>query len=776
MCLSMTRRGQRTSFALFGILAVFGWPIITIFKALWFSVVRRKQGNDRAPARGAGARVKGPSAGALGPFSYDWYESSRQQELGRLWAAWKQAQSLWWSQWQIRPSGVGAYLTLMCLVTASLWVYQFVFVDLPSPYSLRERHPIVSTKIYDRNGVLLYTLYKDENRTLVGLQEMSPHVIHATLAIEDANFYHHYGLSLKGLARAVWHNARNETTQGGSTITQQLVKNTLLTPERTLQRKVREAVLSVAVDAIYTKDEILEAYLNEVNYGGSVYGIEEASQWYFGKPAKELTLAESAFLAGLPAQPSNLMPMAGSSEPAIDRQKEVLWRMEQEGYITAQERDEAQSQPLALRSGSHDIVAPHFVMYVRSLLAEEYGDDMVTQGGLEVYTTLDVTVQATAEAAIAKELKRLEKLRVQNGAAMVTNPKSGEILAMVGSKDYFDRAHDGQVNVTLRPRQPGSSIKPVTYATAFERGFTPQSIIQDTPVTFTTAGSPPYSPKNYDGGFRGPVTLREALGSSYNVPAVRLLVEVGLQNVVQQGKAMGITTWDDPSRFGLSLTLGAGEVTMRDMAQVYGTFANGGVTVPLSPFREVRRYDGEVLYRNPCVDAVEPCNGKRVLRPLTAYHITSILTDNQARSPAFGPRSVLYIPNQEVAVKTGTTNSLRDNWTAGYTTDRVVMTWVGNNDNTPMSAVASGVTGASPIWRGIMNEMVASGEHHFAMPAGLEKVKICQSTGTLSCAECPRVTEEVFPEGMAPTRHCTAAMFANMPSPAPDQRTARLPL
>lgn len=735
---------------------------------------------ETTPSRSRSERAEARVESATDPWFYSWDEYG---DLGSRLAfsiafeiAW------WWKQFRRSLSKrkaelswirvphvhVPSFITVgLCLVIVlspfAFGSYEIVFKNLPSPELLREREPHLSTKIYDRNGNLLYLIFKDENRVLVPLDRISPSLVQATVAIEDDEFYQHWGLSVKGIVRALRHNLENDTIQGGSTITQQLVKMTLLSPERTWQRKLREAVLALEVDHLYSKEEILYYYLNEMNYGGSVYGIEQASQWYFSKPASDLTLAESAFLAGLPQAPSANSPFGTSPERSKQRQREVLARMVEEGFITREQAEAAEAQELAFRNNTYDITSPHFVMFVREKLAQQYGEDVVSRGGLEVWTTLDSAVQASAEAAVRSELDRLGRLRVSNGAALVTNPRSGEILAMVGSRDYFDSEIDGKVNVTLRPRQPGSSIKPVTYVTAFERGFTPSSTIEDSPVVYTVPGSPPWRPQNYDGRFHGNVTLREALGSSYNIPAVRLLVNVGLQSMIQKGREMGITTWDDTSRFGLSLTLGGGEVTMYDMAKVYGTLANTGYTVDLNPFLLVKDSKGRVLYRNPCSEATNPCDAQRTVSPVAAYQVTSILSDNGARTPAFGSRSVLYFPNQDVAVKTGTTNSLRDNWTIGYTSDRVVVTWVGNNDNTPMSSVASGITGASPIFHTIMASQLEGQHHAFSAPTGLEKIAICQTTGTLPCNECPKVVEEVFLEGTAPTRRCTAEMFAQNP-------------
>jgi len=794
----MGRQTHRVSGFIFRVLFWIGFPLVSIFKIILsvpHILVSRTLLLAKVfhwPERKQRLSPLKKSKKSSDPFYYDWIQFptiGQQIRLNSLFEWWWLGQQLqqrrriierrlWERIRRIEPPPLSTFLpfvTLILFVSSFsilvLGIYLYVFKDLPSPYLLRERQPPLTTKMYDRNGQLLYTIFDEEDRVLVSLTDISPYLVQATISIEDANFYHHWGLSFRGIARALEHNLSQETLHGGSTITQQLVKNTLLSSERTWQRKIRESVLALAVDALYSKEEILEKYLNEVNYGGSVYGIEQASQWYFGKSAKELSLAESSFLAGLPVAPTAYSPFGPTPERAKQRQHEVLRRMMEDGYISQQDVDIASAVELSFRHNRYDIKAPHFVMYVRDLLEKEYGEELVSRGGLEVWTSLDLTTQSSAEASIQGELDRLAKLRVSNGASLVTNPQTGEILAMVGSKDYFDTQHDGQVNVTLRPRQPGSSIKPVTYAVAFEHGFTPTTLIEDSPVVYTIPGSAPWAPKNYDGRFHGRVTLREALGSSYNIPAVRLIAQLGVNNVVNKGRAMGISTWDDSSRFGFALTLGGGDVTMYDMAEVYGTFANNGYTVELNPILQVQTPDGSTLYHNPCQAMNSPCQATRTLNPLAAYHITSVLKDNQARTPAFGANSVLNVPGSEVAVKTGTTNNLRDNWTIGYITDRVVVSWVGNNDNTPMSSVASGVTGASPIWRQIVNGLLLNEpKHAFVTPEGFEKVAICQKTSTLPCAECPVVTEEIFPKGMAPTQRCTAEMFTS--TPEPEKKTA----
>lgn len=666
-------------------------------------------------------------------------------------------------------------LTLLIII-GSYMTYDLIFKDLPQASDLTKLDQKVSTKILDRKGRLLYNMYKDENRTIVPLSQISDSMIKATVAIEDQKFYKHHGFSVSGIIRSAIANLKGESIQqGGSTITQQLVKNTLLTPEQTLKRKLREVVLAIVVDGTYSKDQILEMYFNEIPYGGSTYGVEEAAQRYFGKHAQDLTLAESAMLAGLPAAPSVYTPFGSNPELAYARQAEVLRRMVEDEYITTQEAEAARQEKLNFIQDRTDILAPHFVMYIRGILANLYGEDVINQGGLEVRTTLDLDIQKQAEAAVQTEITKLKNLHVTNGAAMVTNPQTGEILAMVGSVNYFDFEHDGQVNVAIRPRQPGSSIKPITYATAFEMGkLTPTSIIQDSPITYQMVGSPPYSPKNYDGKFHGNVTAREALASSYNVPAVKTLASIGINNMIDKAMSMGITTWNDRKRFGLSLTLGGGEVLMTDMTQVYGTFANGGTTVALNPIMYVRNYKHEVLYYNSCAVNQEKCPGNQTLSTATAYQITNILSDNVARTPAFGPQSVLNIPGQQVAVKTGTTNNLRDNWTIGYTNDRLVATWVGNNDNTPMSYVASGITGASPIWNEIMRGLLSEDTPStLKTPDNLIKVKICATTGTLPCASCPKIVEEVFEVGKEPTKACTPEMFVPSPSPSPNIQRGR---
>ena len=659
----------------------------------------------------------------------------------------------------LRPTAfrLATFTGLMVLfLVGFVWLYRFIFMDLPTADELIKRTPPVSSKIMDRNGRLLYKIYEDENRTLVPLEKIAPAMIYATIAIEDKNFYRHFGFDPEGIIRAALANRQGKTIQGGSTITQQLVKNRLLSPEKTIQRKLKELILAIAVERKFTKDQILEMYLNQVAYGGSTYGVEEAAWRYFGKHASELNLAEAALLAGLPQAPSVYSPCGPNPELAYERQKEVLKRMVEDGYITLEEARQAANQPLNFKPDTTDIKAPHFVFYVKELLAKEFGEEMLLRGGLQVTTTLDLKLQEKAQEVVRQELAKLKRLRINNGATLVVNPQTGEILAMVGSKDYFDFKNDGQVNVTLRPRQPGSSIKPLTYALAFSQGYKPSDKILDAPITYDIKGSRPYTPKNYDGKFHGLVSLRQALASSYNIPATKLLNQLGVNNLIDFAQKLGITTWNDRSRFGLSLTLGGGEVRMLDLAQAYSVFANQGKKVPLNPILEVKDAKGKVLYRNPCVFEPTKCPTEKVLDPAVAYEITHVLKDNAARTPAFGPMSVLNIPGQEVAVKTGTTNNMRDNWTIGYTSNILVAIWVGNNDNSPMSYVASGITGASPIWNKIMRSLLdPKNPHVFPVPENVVLAKVCTTTNTLACSGCPNVKEEVFIKGQEPKQTCS---------------------
>jgi len=637
---------------------------------------------------------------------------------------------------------------LFFLLAVSLGFFFYLIKDLPSPTKLSSSPFPASTLILDRHGQTLYEIYANKNRMPVKLADLPDYIKWATIASEDKNFYHHHGFDFKGILRAFYNTVFHRSLQGGSTLTQQLVKNTLLGPQRTLRRKIREAILTFATELIYSKDQILEMYLNHAPYGGTAWGIEAASQTYFGKHARDLSLAEAALLVGLPASPTRFSPFGAHPELAKGRQARVLKQMWENGYITNQQRQEALKANLKFAPVAVGIKAPHFVLYVKELLVEKYGEKMVEQGGLKVTTTLDWPLQEFSQQEVASEVAKLKKLKVSNGAALVTNPKTGEILAMVGSRDYFNRAIDGNVNLTLRPRQPGSSIKPINYALALEKKLiTPATVLNDVPTCFKVAGQKLYCPVNYDGQFHGPTQVRFALGNSYNLPAVKVLALNGLENFIQKARLMGITTFKDPAAYGLSLTLGGGEVTMYDMAKAYSAFANLGIRQDLWAIKKVQDRHGKVLYEH------QEKEGPRVLSMESAYLINHILLDNNARSAAFGSRSWLVVKNHpEVSVKTGTTNNLRDNWTIGWTPSTLVVTWVGNNDNSPMSYVASGVTGASPIWNKIISHILKDKKEEWPLkPEGIIGAQICILSGKLPNPNSPCPTRfEYFIRGTAP--------------------------
>ncbi|MFQ5452211.1 MAG: transglycosylase domain-containing protein [Candidatus Paceibacterota bacterium] len=651
------------------------------------------------------------------------------------------------------------FLIGVVATTFSVFLYQsygFVY-SLPNPRLIGSVNFPVSTQIYDRNDRLLYEVFRDQNRTPVALEELPVYVLNATIAIEDKDFRNHKGISpIGGVARAIKDMIITGRLQGGSTITQQLVKTSLLSPERTIERKFREAVLALWTERIFSKDEILEMYLNQVAYGGSAYGIEQAAQNYFGKSARELDLAQAAFLAGLPQAPTFYSPYR-NPQLALQRRNDVLSQMVDQGYISDFEYQENVVKPLDVVSPNTFIRAPHFVFYVQSLLEEKFGIRKVEEGGLRVTTTLDLDVQERAEQVLDEELEAIRNLNVNNGGILVTHPRSGEVLAMVGSRNYFEDP-SGAYNVTLAQRQPGSSIKPVLYSLALQRGFTAATIINDSPVVFQNQGSPAYRPVNYDGRFHGAIPLRYALANSYNVPAVKTLNRVGINEFINHARKLGITTWDTPERYGLSLALGGAEVKMVDMAVAFGSFANGGVKASLDPFIKVTDFRGDVLYKNGEQEH------ERVLPENVSFIINDILSDNFARRFAFGEKSKLVIPGHTVAVKTGTTNDLKDNWSIGYTPEYLVATWVGNNDNTPMSRVASGVTGASPIWHRVMRYLldeydktqtkllnIPSG---FPQPADIVKKK------------CYFGRDEYFVPGTQQSATCRKNVFAS-PSVAP---------
>ncbi|MBI2622373.1 penicillin-binding protein [Candidatus Microgenomates bacterium] len=644
-------------------------------------------------------------------------------------------------------------LIISLLVFLGVIFYFSILKDLPSPTTLSSPEIPESTQIVDRNGELIYTIYTQKNRASIPLSKIPKYVREATIAIEDKDFYRHGPIDPRGIVRALYQTIFKRQLQGGSTITQQLVKTALLTPERTIPRKIKEFLLAAVVEQLYSKDQILELYLNHVPYGGTAYGIETAAQTFFDKPTKDLTLAEAALLAGLPSAPTYYSPFT-HLERAKTRQKEVLRKMEEQSYITSNERQQAEKDSFKLTKVKDQIKAPHFVFYIKELLEEKYGQKMVGQGGLKITTSLDLELQDFVQETVASEVAKLKRVNASNGAALVTNPKTGEILAMVGSRSYFDEEIDGNVNVTLAPRQPGSAIKPINYAVGLMKGYTAATTFIDQKTCFPNPGKEPYCPVNYDGKFHGAVGVRYALANSYNIPAVKMLKLVGVEEMIATASAMGITTFKDPSRYGLSLTLGGGEVTMLELAQAYGTFANQGYRIDLHPILKVINRKGEILEEYKPPDS--PIFGKKILPESVAFILSHILLDNGARSAAFGESSFLVVPGQQVSVKTGTTDDKRDNWTIGWTPSILAAAWVGNNDNSPMDpTLASGITGAAPIWNRIMRQALKDKKPESPkIPTTVVGAEVCSTSGKLPPAEgtpdrCP-TRFEYFVKGTVP--------------------------
>ncbi|MBI2049320.1 penicillin-binding protein [Candidatus Roizmanbacteria bacterium] len=599
-------------------------------------------------------------------------------------------------QYRIKLLNPQKRFTYLSIIFFVVFIYFYIFYKLPTPYSLKDYKVVpFATHILDRNGKLLYEIYRDEKRTAVDVEKLPDHVWQATVSTEDKDFFKHRGVSIfGGIFRAVKDTIVKRKLQGGSTITQQLVKSALLTPERTIRRKIKEILLALWTERIYSKGEILEMYLNQVPYGGSSYGIEEASQTYFGKPAKKLSAVKT---------------------------------------------------PISVLPPRTTIKAPHFVFYVKNILEQEYGIRTVEAGGLKVTTTLDLSIQQEAEKVVVEELEDLKGYNVGNAASLVTRPPTGEILAMIGSSDFF-ATPSGAFNVTTAFRQPGSSIKPLNYAVGIDRKLvTAATVFLDTQTCFPSFPTK-YCPRNYDGNFHGPVSLRYALGNSYNIPAVKMLALNGVENFIASASAFTITSFKDPSNYGLSLTLGGGEVKMTEFAQAFSTFPNQGKPRKLNAILKVEDKTGKVLYEYKDPNFVKDINkplrhpnslfvpGEKVVSQETAFIISHILLDNSARSAAFGSSSSLVIPKRTVSVKTGTTNDLKDNWTIGYTPNFLTVVWVGNNDNTPMNpALVSGVTGAAPIWNRIMTYVLRNQpDLQPIRPANVAGRQACLDTGAVA--------------------------------------------
>ncbi len=628
--------------------------------------------------------------------------------------------------------------------------------DLPSPDKLNSRSVAQSTMIYDRNGQLLYEVHGDQRRTMIEFDQMPDEIKWATVAIEDDDFYKHQGVDFKGITRAALNNIfKGAGKQGGSTITQQFVKNAILTPERTYTRKIKEVILAIEIESKFSKDEILKMYLNEIPYGANAYGVQAAAETYFNKEAKDLNLAECALLAAIVKAPTYYSPYGSHTDEMKNRQEIVLDYMAEQGYIKESTAKKARKQKLKFAKYHENIKAPHFVMYVKELLAEKYGDRMVEEGGLKVTTTLDWDKQKIAEEAVKSGVERNRSYNAGNASLVSIDPKTGQIIAMVGSYDYFDLENDGNVNVALRDRQPGSSFKPYAYATAFKKGFTPDTTLFDLNTDFGGG----YQPKNYDYSQHGPIKMESALAMSLNTPAVKTLYLAGVDKTLDTVHSMGINTLNDPDRYGLALVLGGGEVKLVEHAAAFSVFANNGKKHEKTPFLKIEDSEGKVL------EEFEETDGEDVLNSNIAKTINNILSTDSLRAPAFGSGSKLTLGGRQVAAKTGTTNEFRDAWTMGYTPNLVCGVWVGNNDNTAMNSGAAGFVTAAPIWNEYMSNALKDMEKEdFEKPEAMkankailngkdtgdgDKIKVCTISDKLATEYCPHayVKEETFSLG-----------------------------
>jgi len=692
---------------------------------------------EAAPASGPGGRPVPPGFRAPPPPPPPPYEYDRRQGPGLV---------------TVLLVAVASFVFLFFVAVCGLAAtYAAIATDLPSPTALRSRSAtFVSTRIYDRDGHLLHEIFDPNGgrRTLVPYEQISPYLVNATVATEDERFWQHPGVDPVAILRAVYYNVREkEIISGFSSIPQQLARLVLLSPEerreQSLRRKIREVVLASEISRRYSKRDILEIYLNEINYGNLAYGVAAAADTYFDKPASDLTLAEAALLAGLPQAPAYWDPYA-DLEKAKRRQSVVLDLMVEAGYISHEEAEAAKIEPLDLQPLRFDMKAPHFVIWVQQLLEQKYGANVLYRSGLQVVTTLDSDMQTIAQQEAQAHLATLKDRHATNAALVALKPGSGEVLAMLGSADFYDAEIDGQVNVALRPRQPGSAIKPVTYVTAFEKGWTPATLIWDVTTEFKDALGRSYVPRNYDGQVHGPVLVRQALAQSLNIPAVKALDFVGLPAMLDTAHRLGIVSLNRPD-YGLSLTLGGGDVTLLEMAGAYAVLANGGRYAPPVAILRIEDPAGRVI------EEYQPPVAEQVISPQHAYLITDILADNAARAPVFGRDNVLKL-SRPAAAKTGTTDDWRDSWTMGYTPDLAVGVWVGNADSSPMKNVP-GSRGAGPIWHNFMERALADQPaSQFPRPEGIEEIEISADAGSLPSQACPpdRRRTEIFATGQGP--------------------------
>lgn len=626
---------------------------------------------------------------------------------------------------------VGKYLAFLFLVMCLFGVGLFFYYtyNLPRPDAFTETPFIQSTKIYDRTGkVLLYDIYGEEKREIIPFDKISDNVKHAVIASEDANFYQHHGVDLKGIFRSILVNLKFQSaSQGGSTITQQLIRSVYLTRDKTLARKVREIVLSIELEKKYSKDQIFDWYLNKIPFGENTYGIEAAAQNYFNKPASELSIAQAATLTALIPAPSYYSPYGSHKNLLLERKDYVLFRMKELGYINQEQFNQAKQETITFSENGSSIKAPHFVMYVKQYLEDKYGEDFLKEKGLKVYTSLDWDLQSYAEEVVKEADKTNVTFDANNTAMVVIDPKTGEILSLIGSKDYFGKSYpegcDGKTGASclfdpkydvasMGYRQPGSSFKPFVYATAFKEGYTPDTVLWDVKTEFNANcptdatgdkdayGNACYHPQNYDGKYRGQISLRSSLAQSLNIPSVQLLYLAGLNNSIQTAQDMGITTLTDPDRYGLSLVLGGGEVTLLEMTSAYGVFATEGFKVDPVSILRIEDSQGNIIEKN----TKEPT---KVLDTQVAREINDVLSDNSARAPMFGENNALHFNDYQVAAKTGTTQYFNDAWTMGYSPFAVVGVWVGNNDNSSTNK-KTGIGLAAPIWRKVMEKLLTT--------------------------------------------------------------------
>jgi len=637
-------------------------------------------------------------------------------------------------QWYraLRPWGI---LFVWGGVIGAILIFSYLIYlesTLPDPESIAVRRVKESTKIFDKTGeTLLYDIYDEEKRTIIPWQQIPETVRQATLAAEDSNFYNHKGFDIRGIVRAFVRNLQNaEISEGGSTITQQLVKKALLGDQRTFSRKIRELMLAIEIERRFSKDEILWMYLNQIPYGGNAYGIESASQSYFGKHASELSLAESALLAALPKSPSYLSPYGTHTDQLYARKDFIIRRMNELGYVDEQAAQEATAAQLTFRPRSVSISAPHFVIMAKEYLEKRFGEEMVEGGGFKIITTLDAKLQSTAEELVTRYADiNTKNYRASNAALVAIDPKTGDVLALVGSKDYFDVAAEGNFNVATANRQPGSAFKPFAYATAFEKGYPDTTVLFDVKTEFNPLcaatgtqvrdrfGAQCYHPQNYDGRNRGPISMRDSLQQSINLTSVKTLYLAGINDTVALAKKMGITTLDN-TESGLSLVLGGAEVKLIDLVSAYGVFANDGLRNPWSIIQRIELADGTIIEE-------KQTRPTRALESQTARLMANIMSDNNARAPVFGFNSPLYIPGRQVAAKTGTTQNNRDAWVVGYTPSVAVGVWTGNNNNTPMTQAGAGISASGPLWKAfILKALEGTPAESFIQPEPVSSDKI----------------------------------------------------